>query len=189
MLGIFQEPLPPKKKEPQDEKLDPRLLLLTPRPRVVKMGWPIRVQIIVGTLFFALFVVWFNEAIPNIKAASLVQLATPAFVLLCLLAGASGVLIKDLRELRLLQYGNCVMGCVVGKIKAAAGRGRRILLVFQFAVGPGKPMTAKGPDYTKSRSINSRVMIFFDPDRLERHIALCSTGWRVHDESGRPIEP
>ena len=189
MLGIFQGLPPLGKREPADEKLNPKLLLLTPRPRVVKMGWPIKAQIIVSILFCAMFMVWFNETIPSIKTATLIQLTAPAFVFLCLVVVASAVLIKDLRELRLLQYGNCVMGRVVNKIKAAGGRGRRILLVYQFAVGPGKPMTAKGSDFTKSCSINSRVLVFFDPDRLERHVALCSTGWRVHDESGRPIEP
>jgi len=189
MLGIFEPPPPSGKPRPQGEKLDPKLLLLSPCPRIVKMGWPIRVQIIVGILFFALYLVWFNETIPSLKTATPVRLAAPVFILICLLVVVSSVLIRDLRQLRLLQYGNCVLGRVVDKIRAAGGRGRRTLLVYQFAVGPGKPMTAKDTDYTKSRSINSRVLVFFDPDRLENHVALCSTGWMVCDESGRPIEP
>ena len=187
MLGIFEQP-PSGKIVPQEEKLDPKLLLLTPRPRVVKMGWPIRVQIIVGILLFALYAVWFNEAIPRLKTATAARLAAPFFVLVCLLAVASAVLLKDLQQLRLLQYGNCVMGRVVDKIKSASGRYRKPLIVYQFAVGPGKPMTAKGADY-KSCSINSCVLVFFDPDYLERHVALSSTGWTVCDDSGRPIEP
>ena len=187
MLGIFQEPLPSGTTDQQDHKLDPKLLLLTPRPRVVKVGWPIRVQILVGISLFAMFGLWFNEVIQSFKTATVVQLAAPLFILLCLAAGVSVVIIKDLRELRLLQYGNCVMGRVVGKIKAG-GRGRRKLIVYQFAVGPGKPMTAKGADYN-SCSVNSPALVFFDPDRLERNVAICCTGWRVCDESGRPIEP
>jgi len=188
MLGIFEQPPLSAKKDPHSEKLDPKLLLLTPHPRVVKMGWPIRVQIIVSVICLALFVVWF-QAIPNIKTASAVQLSAPAVVLACLLGVALAVILKDLRELRLLQSGNCVMGRVVDKIKAAGGRGRRTLLVYQFAVGPGKPMTAKGTDYRKSRAINSPVLVFFDTNRLEKHVALCSTGWTVYDESGRLVEP
>ena len=189
MLGILQQPLPSGKREPQDEKLDPKLLLLTPHPRVVKMGWPIKVQIMVFILFFAMFVVWFNETNLSIKTATAVQFTLPAFILLCLVAVASAVFINnDLRELRLLQYGNCVMGRVVDQVRSYGGRRRRTLIVYQFVVGPGKPMTATGNDYTKSHRVNSQVLVFFDPDRLERHVALCSTGWRVHDETGRPIE-
>jgi hypothetical protein len=189
MLGIFEQAPPSARKDPHGEKLDPKLLLLTPHPRVVKMGWPIRVQIIVGGICLALFVIWFNQAIPNIKTATAIRLSAPVFILACLLGVALAVILEDLRELRLLQSGNCVMGRVVDKIKAAGGRGRRTLLVYQFAVGPGKPMTAKGTDYTKSRAINSPVLVFFDPNRLEKHVALCSTGWTVYDESGRLIEP
>lgn len=187
MLEIFQQPLPLAKTE--QDKLDPKLLLLNPRPRIVKMGWPIRVQIAVGILFVAMFLAWFNETIPSAKTAGRVQLTVPAFILLCVMVVASAVIIKDLRELRLLQYGNCVMGRVVDQVKSYGGRRRRMLIVYQFAVGPGKPMTATGNDYTKSYRINSPVLVFFDPDRLERHVAICSTGWRVHDETGRLIEP
>ena len=174
--------------EPLD-KLDPKLLLLNPRPRIVKMGWPIKVQIAIGILFFAMFLAWFNETISNIKTAVALQLTVPGFILLCLVVVASALIINALRELRLLRYGNCVMGRVVDQVKSYGGRRRRMLIVYQFAVGPGKPMTATGNDYTKSYRINSQVLVFFDPDRLERHVAICSTGWRVHDETGRLIEP
>lgn len=151
------------------------------------MAWPIRVQIIIIDIFlFAVFAFVFRDVIRSIKTTA--DLPFPVFFFLFLVTIMSAMIIQHFRELRLLQYGNCVMGRVVDKIKAGAGRRRRALIVYQFAVGPGKPMTAKGVDY-KSCSINSPVLVFFDPGRLESHVALCSTGWRVCDETSRPIEP
>src|SRR6516225_1965717 len=74
MLGIFQEPLPPGTRDPQEDKLDPKLLLLTPRPRVVKMGWPIIAEIIVCILLFAMFAFVFRDAVKGIRKANFADL-------------------------------------------------------------------------------------------------------------------
>ena len=80
------------------------------------------------------------------------------------------------------------MGLVINRIRAAGNRRRRTQIVYQFSVGPGKPMTARGFDYTNSCLIGCRVLVFFDPNGYERNVALCSTGWLVCDEKGRVID-
>jgi len=190
MLNIFQQSQGPVETKPEASDLDPILLLQVPIPRTVRMGWPIKAEIAVSVILFAAVIVWWaaDAAAPN-KNAGFMDRFPPVFVFFVLIAIVSAQLINELRNRWLLRFGNCVNGRVVDRIKVGAGKQRRRIIIYQFAVGPGKPMTAKGNDYTNSYSRNSSVMIFFDPERLEQNVAICSTGWRVCDELGRILEP
>jgi hypothetical protein len=190
MLTIFQQSHGPIEAKFETSELDPKLLLQAPIPRTVKMGWPIKVQIAICALFFTAILAWWtgDTAAPT-KNADYMERLAPIFVFFLLVAIVSSEVIQELRNRRLLQFGNCVQGRVVDRIKATVGRRRRSMIVYQFAVGPGKPMTAKGNDHTNSYSRNSSVLVFFDPERLERNVAICCTGWQVRDEQGHILEP
>lgn len=189
MLSIFHQPHWPTETKSEAGKLEYELLLQAPLPRTVKMGWPIRAQLIAGAILLTIYFLWVSETFAANKNVSLAGTALPILVFLLFLAIVSAVAFSNLRDRRLLQTGNCVLGRVVDRVRVAGGRRRRALIVYQFAVGPGKPMTANGDDYTNSYSTNSRVLVFFDPERLERHVAICSTGWRVCTEEGRVLDP
>jgi hypothetical protein len=190
MLTIFQRLQGPTEIKLDTSELDPKPLLETPIPRAVVMGWPIKVQMAVAALFFFLiFTVWASDAVGPDKNANFLERFGPIFALFLLFVVVSFAVIQELRHRWLLRYGKCVQGRVVDRIKATGGMRRSSFIVYQFAVGPGKPMTAKGGDYTHSLSRNSKVLVFFDPDRLENNVAICSTGWRICGENGRIIEP
>jgi hypothetical protein len=190
MLTIFQQSQGPTETKLDPSELDPKLLLQTPTPRAVEMGWPIKVQIGVCALFLTAIVAWWvGDTVTPSNYFGYMERFVPGLVFLLLVAVVCSEVIQELRNRRLLRYGNCVQGRVVDRIKAGAGKRRRTLIVYQFAVGPGKPMTATGNDYTHSCSKNSSVLVFFDPEPLERNVAICSTGWRVRDAEGRTLEP
>ena len=190
MLTIFQPSQRPTETKLETSELDPKLLLQTPIPRSIEMGWPIKVQICVCALFFTAIVAWWiGDTVTPSKYFGNMERFVPGLVFLLLIAVVCSQVIRELRNRRLLLYGNCVQGRIVDRIKAGAGKRRRTLIVYQFAVGPGKPKTAKRNDYTHSCSRNSSILVFFDPERLERNVAICSTGWRVRDAEGRTLEP
>jgi hypothetical protein len=189
MLTLFQQTSPPAGGNPRSRELDPSLLLQSPRPRIVKMGWSMKLQFAAFAFFFVIFAIWMCDPNRVQHSGSVAGMIVPILVLLILVSIVSTILVRDFRELRLLQNGNCVMGLVVDRIRVGGGKQRRTQIVYQFAVGPGKPMTARGDDDTNSCLIGFRVLVFFDPNGYERNVALCSTGWRVYDEQGRIIEP
>jgi hypothetical protein len=189
MRTLFQQTSPPAGGTPGSRELDPSLLLQTPSPRVVKMGWSIKLQFVAFVFFFVIFAIWMSDPNRVPKSGSVAGMIVPILVLFILVSIVSTIVVRDLRDLRLLQNGNCVMGLVVDRIRVGGGKQRRTQIIYQFAVGPGKPMTARGDDDTNSCLIGFRVLVFFDPNGYERNVALCSTGWRVYDEQGRMIEP
>jgi hypothetical protein len=189
MLTFFQQTSPPAGGIPGSRELDPALLLQTPCPRIVKMGWSIKLQFAAFAFFFAIFAIWMSDPNREPKSGSIAGMIVPILVFLVLVSIASAMAVRDFRDFRLLRNGNCVMGLVVDRIRVGGSKQRRTQIVYQFAVGPGKPMTARGDDDTNSCLIGFRVLVFFDPDGYERNVALCSTGWRVCDEQGRVIEP
>ena len=190
MLTIFQQSQGPIEPRPDTTALDPKLLLQSPIPRAVKMGWPIKMEIAVYAIFAAGNLAWWTSGPAKLdKSVDSAERLVPVLAFFILITVVSARAIQEMRNRRLLQCGNCVQGRVVDRIRVRGGKRSRTMIVYKFAVGPGKPMTVKVAGYSGSCSVNSPVLVFYDPDRLERNVTFCSTGWRVCDEDGRVIEP
>jgi hypothetical protein len=190
MLTIFQQSQGPIERRPDTAALDPKLLLQSPIPRALKMGWPIKLEIAVYAIFAAGILAWWASGLTKLdKSLDFAERLVPVLAFFILITVVSARAIQEMRNRQLLQCGNCVQGRVVDRIRVGGGKQSKTMIVYKFAVGPGKPMTVKVEGYSGSCSVNSPVLVFYDPDRLERNVTLCSTGWRVCDENGRLIEP
>jgi hypothetical protein len=93
------------------------------------------------------------------------------------------------RDYRLLKAGKCALGKIIAQRKVGAGRQKRSEITYQFPVGPGKPMTARGIDITNTYSPNMSIAIFYDPNDFSKNVGICCTNWRVRTKGGHLLEP
>jgi hypothetical protein len=90
----------------------------------------------------------------------------------------------------LLKRGKCVVGSVISQRRIRKGRGgSRSEICYSFPVGPGKPMTGRGTDWTRYYAKDMPVLVFYDPEDISKHVAYCCTDWIVRLEDGTFLEP
>ena len=95
----------------------------------------------------------------------------------------------DISDYSLLKRGNCVVGTVVSQTRVRSGKGSRSEISYSFSVGPGKPMTGRGTDWTHDYLKDMPVLVFFDPEAISRNVAYCCTGWKVRLQDGTFLKP
>lgn len=95
----------------------------------------------------------------------------------------------EISEYSLLKRGKCVVGNVISQRRIREGRGSRSEIWYSFAVGPGKPMTGRGIDWTKQYLKGMPVLVFYDPEDISKHVAYCCADWIVLLEDGTSLEP
>lgn len=113
-----------------------------------------------------------------------------AFLTLPLLLISYALLSGDISEYALLKRGKCVIGNVISQRTIRGGRGRSWSeIYYSFPVGPGKPMTGHGRDWTDYYLKDTPVVVFYDPEDFSKHVAYCCTDWIARLEDGTLLEP
>jgi hypothetical protein len=188
MFSIFQNSRGLSGELTSREILETQIIEIGPAPRRVKASWMLLMEaalLLLSSLFFS----W--EAYSWIAAHSETKLIEVVFsiMFLLLLTIFSGEFLREWRNNNLLRNGIFVTGRVIAQRGLKQGRGSKSEIVYQFPVGPGKPMTGRGYDATKLYSMGSYVLVCFCPKNISQNVAICSTGWRVYDRSGFVLEP
>jgi len=112
-----------------------------------------------------------------------------AFITLLLLLIFYALLRRNISEYSLLKRGKCVVGRVISQRRVKMGRGSRSEISYEFPVGPGKPMTGRGADWTHHYLKDLPVLVFYDPEDISQNVAYCCTNWIVRLEDGTHLEP
>jgi hypothetical protein len=89
----------------------------------------------------------------------------------------------------LLKQGKCVAGKVISQRRIKMGRGSQSEITYSFPVGPGKPMTGHGTDWTGFYLKDMPVLVFFDREDISKNVAYCCAAWKVRLEDGTLLEP
>jgi hypothetical protein len=188
MFSIFQNSGRLSGKLTSREILETQIVEIGPAPRRVKASWMLFLQ---AAIFLLILLIFSWEAYSRIAAHSETKLIAVVFpiMFLLLLAIFSGEFLREWRNNNLLRNGIFVTGRVIAQRRVKQGRGSKSEIVYQFPVGPGKPMTGRGYDATKLYAMGSYVLVCFCPKNISQNVAICSTGWRVYDRSGFVLEP
>ena len=101
----------------------------------------------------------------------------------------AGEIFREFRNRSLLAMGTCSAGNVISQRWVKEGRSRRNEIVYEFPVGGAKPMRAHGTDLTKAYCTNMPLLVFYAPDDISRHVAICCTRWRIRSRNGSLFEP
>jgi len=95
----------------------------------------------------------------------------------------------DISDHSLLMQGKCVVGVVLSQKRVRSGRSSQSEIIYSFPVGPGKPMTGRGIDWTKHYLKDMPVLVFYDSEDFSKHVAYCCADWIVRLEDGTLLEP
>jgi hypothetical protein len=112
-----------------------------------------------------------------------------AFLTLPLLLIIYALFKGDLTDYALLKHGKCVVGQVTSQRRVRGRRGSRSEICYSLPVGPGRPMTGCGTDWTGYYLKDMRVLVFYDPEDFSKHVAYCCADWIVRLEDGTFLEP
>ena len=163
-----------------------------PTPRNLKMGWLswaklFVVVLVVGIGFstFGGYLMAFHRMLSGIVSAIFLMAFITLFVLLIFYS----LFRSDISDHSLLKRGKCVVGRVISQRRIKMGRGSRSEISYSFPIGPGKPMTGRGTDWTGFYSKNMPVLVFFDTEDISKNVAYCCIAWKVRLEDGTFLEP
>ena len=139
----------------------------------------------IGLSAFGEYVMAFYRVLNNMVSA----IFPVAFITLLVALFLYSLFRSDISDHSLLKQGKCVVGRVISQRRVKMGRGSRSEISYSFPVGPGKPMTGDGTDWTGFYLKDMPVLVFFDPEDISRNVAYCCAAWNVRLEDGTFLEP
>jgi hypothetical protein len=159
-------------------------------PRQVQLGTRGRIFAAAVIVFFAMLVWGFFNVGRNGSRVDPVDL----IFFVAMIVGTPLVLklsVLSWLQRRLLRDGAYSIGKVVVQQRQRGGLGTRGMsrVVYEFSVGGHRAMTGRGVDWTSEYKVDSPILVFFDADDISKHVALCSTVWRVRTKEGVLLEP
>lgn len=165
-----------------------RELKLPGPPRRVRLG-AMGMLLVAGELLG--LAVYSTKLAPLVAPGLKTTPATMLFVFgipIVLIAGAMFT-VRMFRQGALIRTGAYSIGRVIFFRKSRSGLSRKKAIAYEFPVGRHKPMTGRGVDWTGKSSMDSSILVFYDPNDISRYVALCSTFWQVRTETGDFFRP
>lgn len=188
MLPVPTEPGAPEPFRPSKQFHAYRDLQLQDPPRYVTLSPAAKLALIVPLFLLWIFYLNLVAVLRNPRQTDPLQLLF-LFAIPVLLAIAAKFILQSLRQRSLLRHSSYSIGMVLAKQKPSLWSFGKSTIAFEFPVGGHKPMTGHGFDWTGKSSVNKPLLVFYDPSDISRHVAACSTPWRVRTHSGEIFKP
>lgn len=156
-----------------------QLVLALPKPRAAKMAWS-QIRDYSVLLFMACFLMFMelhNIRIGEFGKHLLDNFIAPAIILLLLII-ISHTFSRNKLEKWLITEGDCAVGRITSQ-QRVGGRHKQSRIRYKCSLDSVGEISGKGTDITFEYLVDSPVLIFYDPNKPERNVAYCSTGWRI----------